>query len=84
MNRKIIILHNKVTEQSNTDEADVLHQVNLVRDAYANLGYKPVSMELDEPFSTVQQIKNENPLFVSILLKRFMAKENSSILGRHC
>jgi hypothetical protein len=80
MNNQVVILHNKVFDHSNPDEADVLEQVNLVAEAYRQLGYKTVSTELGtNPFEGILEVQKINP---STWGNRFLKKGNCYILVR--
>lgn len=75
MNKTIIILHNKISNTSNTDELDVLHQVELVKKAYSQLGFEAIPMELgDDPYKDIQAIKKINPLHVFNLVEAIYNK----------
>jgi len=75
MNKKVIILHNKVSENSNTDEADVMNQVNLVYNALIKIGYEAVVFPLS--YSLINDINiiiEEKPLFVFNLVESVFGK----------
>lgn len=67
---KVVVLHNKISENPTTDELDVLDQVKDVNEALIQLGYEtaivPFSFDLNEAIS---QIKAHNPKFVFNLVE---------------
>ncbi len=82
MDNLVVILHNKVFDYSNPDETDVLQQVNLVTEAYKQLGYHPVSMELGkDPFNDILKIKENRPLFVFNLVESVFEKGELLYIG---
>jgi D-alanine-D-alanine ligase len=82
MNNQVVILHNKVFDHSNPDEADVLEQVNLVAEAYRQLGYKAVSTELGtNPFEDILEVQKLNPLFVFNLVESVFEKGELLYIG---
>jgi D-alanine-D-alanine ligase len=82
MDNLVIILHNKVYDYSNPDEADVLQQVDLVTEAYRQLGYHPVSMELGkDPYNDILKIKENKPLFVFNLVESVFEKGELLYIG---
>lgn len=82
MDNLVVVLHNKVYDHSNPDEADVLLQVNLVTEAYRQLGYHPVSIELgNDPFNDILKIKESRPLFVFNLIESVFEKGELLYIG---
>ncbi|MFO7658970.1 MAG: ATP-grasp domain-containing protein [Bacteroidales bacterium] len=82
MNKKVIILHNEVTGQSNPDEIDVLQQARLVSDAYEDLGYKPFLMQLGKNlYDDIIKVKEANPLFVFNLVEAAFGKGELLYIG---
>lgn len=72
---KVVILHNKITGSSNTDEADVLNQAKLVKEAYKELGFEADAMELGEdPFADIQKVKRIKPAHVFNLVESVYGK----------
>lgn len=69
-NNKVVILHNKISDNPTTDELDVLDQVKDVNNALLKLGYKtavvPFSFDLNEAMS---KLKEEKPDFVFNLVE---------------
>lgn len=69
-NKKVVILHNKISDTPTTDELDVLDQVNDVNGTLKELGYEtsivPFSFNLDE---AMKNIKSEKPDFVFNLVE---------------
>lgn len=67
---KVVVLHNKISENPTTDELDVLDQVKDVNEALIQLGYEtaivPFSFDLNDAIS---QIKANNPKFVFNLVE---------------
>lgn len=67
---KVVVLHNKISENPTTDELDVLDQVKDVNDALIKLGYEtaivPFSFDLNQAMS---EIKSQNPKFVFNLVE---------------
>lgn len=81
-NKKIIILHNAVTGNSNPDEADVLHQVELVSKALEELGYLPEAFPLREDlFHDLETVKKSEPLFVFNLVESVFHKGELLYMG---
>lgn len=70
MTEKVVVLHNKISENPTTDELDVLDQVKDVNDALIKLGYEtaivPFSFDLNQ---AVTDIKSQNPKFVFNLVE---------------
>lgn len=82
MNNLVVILHNKVYDHSNPDETDVLQQVDLVADAYRQLGYDPVSMELGKnPLNDIVKVRKLKPLFVFNLVESVFEKGELLYIG---
>ncbi|MFA4851003.1 MAG: ATP-grasp domain-containing protein [Bacteroidales bacterium] len=69
-NNKVVILFNKLSENPQADELDVLTQVNLVADTLKELGYVisevPFSFNINE---AIKQIKEIDPCFVFNLVE---------------
>ena len=81
-NRKVIILYNAVDENCNPDEADVLHQVELVSEALTELGYLPEAFPLGHNLKTdMDQIKAAEPLFVFNLVESVFDKGELLYMG---
>lgn len=81
-NKKVIILHNAVSGNSNPDEADVLHQVDLVSKALKALGYLPEAFPLQEDlFHDLDTVKKSNPLFVFNLVESVFLKGELLYMG---
>ena len=70
MNNKVVVLHNKISDNPTIDELDVLDQVKVVNEALIKLGYKtaiiPFSFDLNK---AIADIKAENPKFVFNLVE---------------
>lgn len=70
MSNKVVILHNKISDNPTTDELDVLDQVKGVNDALIELGYDtnivPFSFDLND---AIEQIKALKPKFVFNLVE---------------
>ncbi|MBN2611841.1 MAG: ATP-grasp domain-containing protein [Bacteroidales bacterium] len=82
MNKKVVILHNEVTGQSNPDELDVLNQAGLVSDAYKDLGYNPVLMQLGQNlYEDIVKVKEAKPLFVFNLVEAVFGKGELLYMG---
>jgi D-alanine-D-alanine ligase len=81
-NNKVIILYNEVGADSNPDEADVLHQVELVAEALTDLGYLPEAFPLGNNLkSDLDQIKAGEPLFVFNLVESVFDKGELLYVG---
>lgn len=70
MNKKVVVLHNKISDNPTKDELDVLDQVRDVNEALIQLGYKTVIV----PFSfnlieVINKIEEEKPDFVFNLVE---------------
>ena len=69
-NNKVVILYNKLSENPQPDELDVLTQVELVGDTLKELGYEisnvPFSFEIVKVINTLKEIE---PLFVFNLVE---------------
>ena len=67
---KVVVLHNKISDNPTTDELDVLDQVKDVNEALTQLGYitaiVPFSFDLNK---AIEDIKKENPQFVFNLVE---------------
>ncbi|MBN1143760.1 MAG: ATP-grasp domain-containing protein [Bacteroidales bacterium] len=81
-NKKVIILHNAVAGNSNPDEADVLHQVELVSKALTVLGYHPIAFPLqDDLIQDMKSIEKSEPLFVFNLVEAVFNKGELLYMG---
>jgi D-alanine-D-alanine ligase len=81
-NKKVIILHNAVTGNSNPDEADVLHQVELVAKALTVLGYMPIAFPLqDDLIHDLESIRKSQPVFVFNLVEAVFNKGELLYIG---
>lgn len=81
-NKQVVILHNAVTGNSNPDEADVLHQVDLVSKALTVLGYAPIAFSLqDDLIHDLESIKKIEPLFVFNLVESVFNKGELLYMG---
>jgi D-alanine-D-alanine ligase len=81
-NKRVVILHNKVYNHSNPDETDVLQQVELVAEAYGQLGYKAVAMELGtNPYEDILKVKAFDPVFVFNLIESVFEKGELLYIG---
>ena len=59
---KVLILFNKISENSTDDELDVLEQVNVVSNSLIELGHSVRQLEFDLNIqSVVDEIKRLNP-----------------------
>jgi len=68
--RKVVILHNQVSDDSPKDELDVLVQADEVFKSLSELGYQPVTVPFSLAFEkTIRAIKKLNPLFVFNLVE---------------
>ncbi len=67
---KVVILHDRITEESREDERDALVQAGVVSDALSKLGYDPLilAFELGTP-SVVEALKIVRPAFVFNLVE---------------
>jgi D-alanine-D-alanine ligase len=81
-NNKVVILYNKLSENPQADELDVLTQVNLVADTLKELGYKTsevqFSFEIDE---TIKQLREQDPHFVFNLVESIDNKGELCYVG---
>lgn len=70
MGEKVVVLHNKISDNPTTDELDVLDQVKDVNEALIKLGYEteiiPFSFDLND---AIDKIKKANPKFVFNLVE---------------
>ena len=70
MTDKVVILHNKISDNPTTDELDVLDQVKDVNEALVKLGFEtaivPFSFDLNK---AIADIKAENPKFIFNLVE---------------
>ena len=81
-NNKVIVLYNAVDSNCNPDEADVLHQVELVSEALTDLGYQPEAFPLGNNLkSDLDQIKDREPLFVFNLVESVFDKGELLYIG---
>jgi D-alanine-D-alanine ligase len=70
MGKKIVILHNRLSENPNVDEADVMIQVNLVREEIIDLGYTVKVMDVGEDlFKDISAVESEKPDIVFNLVE---------------
>ena len=82
MNKKVVILHNKIFDHSNPDEIDVLHQAELVSEAYKELGFEPIPMEVGfNPYDDILKVKKLNPEFVFNLIESVYDKGELLYIG---
>lgn len=81
-NNKVVILYNKLSENPQADELDVLTQVNLVADTLKELGYQTsevqFSFEIDE---AINQLKKQDPCFVFNLVESINNKGELCYVG---
>lgn len=81
-NSRVIILYNAVDANANPDEADVLHQVELVSEALTDLGYLPEPFPLGNDLKTdMDRIKSRDPLFVFNLVESVFDKGELLYIG---
>jgi D-alanine-D-alanine ligase len=81
-NNKVIILYNAVDVNCDPDEADVLHQVELVSEALIELGYRPEEFPLGHDLkSDFCQIMASDPLFVFNLVESVFDKGELLYMG---
>jgi D-alanine-D-alanine ligase len=81
-NKKVIILHNEVAVDCNPDEADVLHQVELVSEALGNLGYQPIAFPLTNNLKDdLDRLNATIPLFVFNLVESVFDKGELLYIG---
>ncbi len=65
MNKKVLILFNKISLNPKDDELDVLEQVKLVRDALVELNYRVEEYQIDFNLDkAIKEIRNANPFFI--------------------
>jgi len=82
VNKKVIILYNQVFDHSNPDEADVLHQVELVSEALHHLGYVTLPFPLSDNLADdMKKIKDEQPVFVFNLVESVFGKGELLYVG---
>jgi D-alanine-D-alanine ligase len=75
MNNKVIIIHNKISENALSDELDVLDQVRLIKSALEEMSYFVEVEEISKNFiDEIESIKNKNPLFVFSLIESIADK----------
>jgi D-alanine-D-alanine ligase len=81
-NNKVVILYNKLSENPQADELDVLTQVNLVAETLQELGYVTsevqFSFKIDE---AIQQLKKIAPAFVFNLVESIDNKGELCYIG---
>jgi D-alanine-D-alanine ligase len=81
-NKKVVILYNKLSENPQADELDVLTQVNLVADTLKELCYVTsevqFSFEIDE---AIKQLKEQDPYFVFNLVESINNKGELCYVG---
>jgi len=67
---KVVILHDRITEESREDERDALVQAGVVSVALSKLGYDPVTLafDLDAP-NVIETLKAIQPAFVFNLVE---------------
>jgi len=81
-NKKVIILHNAIADNSNPDEADVLHQAELVFNALQNLRFDPEIMPLsNELFIDIEKVAKKKPLFIFNLVESLYDKGELIYVG---
>lgn len=81
-NKKVIILHNAVTGNSKPDEADVLQQVELVRQALADMDFRPEAYPLsNDLFHDLAIMQKSDPLFVFNLVESVFNKGELLYIG---
>lgn len=81
-NKKVTILYNAVDANCNPDEADVLHQVELVSHALNELGYLPEAFPLGNDLKRdLDKIKAGEPLFVFNLVESVFDKGELLYMG---
>ena len=69
-NNKVVILYNKLSENPQPDELDVIIQVNLVADTLEELGYRTCKVQFSFQIEDViKQIKEFDPAFVFNLVE---------------
>jgi D-alanine-D-alanine ligase len=75
MNQRAVILHNRLSAQPTPDEADVLDQVELVKNALTELGYSCQVMDVGyDLYHDIQKIKRLAPAFVFNLVETVFGK----------
>ena len=83
----VVILHNRISENPAPDEADVLSQVKLVREALDELGYNCIIQDIGlDLYRDLLKIKELSPDFVFNLVETVLGKSEllsvvPSILG---
>ena len=81
-NNKVVILYNKLSENPQADELDVLTQVNLVAETLQELGYVTsevqFSFKIDE---AIHQLKEIDPVFVFNLVESIDNKGELCYIG---
>ncbi len=81
-NKKVIILYNAVDENCNPDEADVLHQAELVSGSLTDLGYLPEPFPLGNDLKAdMDLVKAAEPLFVFNLVESVFEKGELLYMG---
>ncbi len=82
MNNLVVILHNKIFDHSNPDETDVLDQVKLVAEAFEQLDYRVVAMEMGiNPYEDILRVRESGPLFVFNLVESVYEKGELLYIG---
>lgn len=70
MKDKVVVLHNKISDNPSTDELDVLDQVRDVNEALIELGYETSIVEFSFDLNkAIKEIKDANPKFVFNLVE---------------
>lgn len=81
-NKRVIILYNAVEADSKPDEADVLHQVELVSVALTELGYLPEAFPLgDDLKEGIEKVRSKSPWFVFNLVESVFDKGELLYIG---
>lgn len=70
MKDKVVVLHNKISDNPSTDELDVLDQVRDVNEALMELGYETTIVQFSFDLNqAIKEIKQANPKFVFNLVE---------------
>lgn len=81
-NNKVVILYNKLSENPQVDELDVLTQVNLVADTLKELGYQTKEVQFSfETDEAIKQLKEYDPCFVFNLIESIDNKGEFCFIG---